>query len=452
MNVSQWLEEKGGKQVHPLFQEQGVIGQNKYAGVFSEEFLPDLQGRKGIEVYKEMSDNDDMIGSILFAVEMLIRQVEWHCVPGGEATVDQEAARFVQSCLDDMEQSWQDTISEILSFLVYGWSFHEICYKRRMGKSNKKYLSSRYHDGLIGWRKLPIRSQDTLYRWEYNDRDELTGMSQMAPPDYLIRTIPLEKALHFVTRSRKNHPEGRSILRNCYVDYYYKRRFRQIEGIGIERDLAGLPVIQPPEGVNIWDSSDRDMMKALSYAENLVRTIRRDEKEGVVLPYGWTLSLLNGGSRRQFEIGNVIERMDNRMAMTCMADFVLLGHQQTGSFALSSDKTRLFAVAIGTYLDIICEVFNTQGIPRLIELNSKHFQGFSNYPKLLHGDIEKPNLLELASYLEKISNIGLLTPDHEIERQLRQLADLPKMTQAERESPEEKKRKKSSIFPKKGSC
>lgn len=393
--------------------------------MFQEEFLTELQGRKGIEVYKEMSDNDSIIGSILFAIEMLIRQASWDIEAQGNSKKDREAAEFVKSCLEDMQQSWQDTISEILSFLIYGWSYHEICYKRRLGKNNRNSLSSKYNDGLIGWQKLPIRSQDTLWRWEYDENDELIGMSQMAPPDYQIRTIPLEKALHFVTKSRKANPEGRSILRNCYTSYYYKKRFQQIEGIGVERDLAGLPMIQPPENVNLWDTADPDSMKAFAYAENLVKNIRRDSKEGVVLPFGWKLELLSGGSKRQFEIGSIIERIDNRMAMTCMADFVLLGHQQTGSFALSSDKTKLFAVAIGTYMDIICDTFNTQAIPRLIDLNRNHFQGMKEYPKLVHGDIEKPNPLEIASVYEKIISCGGLPPDETIENKLRELLDLP---------------------------
>lgn len=412
-----------------MFTEYGRSGQNKYAGIIFEEFLHELQGRKGIEVYKEMSDNDDIIGSILFAIEMLIRQVQWDVMPGGRKKKDKQAAEFIRSCMDDMQQSWQDTVSEILSFLNFGWSYHEICYKRRMGKNKDNNLNSKYNDGLIGWKKLPIRSQDTLYRWEYNDEDELTGLTQITPPDYIIRTVPVEKALHFVTKSRKTNPEGRSILRNCYTDYYYKKRFRQIEGIGVERDLAGLPMIQPPENVNIWDESDPDMCKALAYAENLVRNVRRDSKEGIVLPYGWTFSLLSGGSRRQFEIGTIIERIDNRMAMTVLADFVLLGHQQTGSFALSSDKTRLFAVAIGTYLDIICEVFNHKAIPQLMELNAGHFKGITDYPLLVHGDIEKPNLMELASFIEKMAGIGLLTPDENLERMVRELGELPQLVE-----------------------
>lgn len=414
-----------------VFTEYGKIGQNKYSGIFYEDFLKELQGIKGIEVYKEMSENDDIIGSIMFSIEMLIRQVDWNVEPRGTTQKDKDAAEFINGCLYDMQDSWQDTLSEILSFLIYGWSYHEICYKRRMGKSKNGILNSKYNDGLIGWKGFPIRSQDTLYKWEYNENDELIGMSQTAPPDYAVRTIPIDKALHFRTKSRKNNPEGRSILRNSYTNYYYKKRFRQIEGIGVERDLAGLPVIKAPENLDLWDDSNETAMQALAYAERLVRNIRRDEKEGVVLPFGWELSLLSGGGKRQFEIGNIIDRIDNRMAMTCMADFILLGHQQVGSFALSSDKTKLFSVAIGTYLDIICEVFNNKAIPKLIDLNEAHFGGITDYPELIHGDIEKQNIAEFAAYLEKMVGIGAVTPDEELEKYVRSLGNLPELLNAE---------------------
>ncbi len=93
------------------------------------------------------------------------------------------------------------------------------------------------------------------------------------------------------------------------------------------------------------------MARALAYAEKLVRNIRRDEKEGIVLPHGWTFSLVSGGSRRQFEIGSIIERIDNRMAMTCMADFVLLGHQQTGSLGFYKENFFLLRRKIVSIFD-----------------------------------------------------------------------------------------------------
>ena len=142
--------------------EYGRIGQKRYAGVILEEYQAELRGRRGIEMFKEMSESDSVIGSMLFAAEMLIRQATWDVEPQGDTEKDKEAAEFVKSCMDDMSETWQDTISEILSFLVYGWSWHEICYKRRMGKTKDAETNSKYEDGLIGWQKLPIRAQDTF--------------------------------------------------------------------------------------------------------------------------------------------------------------------------------------------------------------------------------------------------------------------------------------------------
>ena len=276
----------------PSMKEYGRIGQRRYAGMFSEEFLRELQGKRGIEVYREMSENDEICGAIIYAIETLIRQTDWNVQPGGDSAKDRECAEFVESCMNDMQDTWTDTISEILSFLAYGWSYHEIVYKRRTGNSRDPRQNSKFTDGLIGWQKLPIRAQETLFRWEYDEADNLTGMTQLPPPDYRMATIPIEKALHFRTKSRKNNPEGRSILRSAYRAWYFKRRIQEIEGIGIERDLAGLPVLTPPEQYDIWNAEDPRMNEMRQRAEAIVRNIRRDATEGIVKPFGWTLELL----------------------------------------------------------------------------------------------------------------------------------------------------------------
>ena len=405
--------------------EIGRIGQKRYGGLFYEEFLLELRGRKGIEVYREMSENDDIIGAILFAIEMLIRQAIWTVEPGGDTAKDIEAAEFVEGCLDDMQDTWTDTISEILTFIVYGWSFHEIVYKRRMGRTKNPKTNSKYNDGLIGWRKLPIRAQETLYQWEYDDEDNLIAMTQLPPPNFGLLTIPMTRGLLFRTKSRKGNPEGKSILRNAYRSWYFKKRLQEIEGIGIERDLAGLPVIIAPENMNIWDEDDPDMVSIRTGLEEMVRSIRVDEREGIVLPFGYDLKLLSSAGSKAINTSNVIERYDKGIAMTVLADFIFLGHESVGSFALSSDKTELFAMAIGAYLDIICETFNSQGIPSLIDINGDHFKGITDYPTLTHGDVETEDVYKLATYVKDLTVSGAMIPDEGLEEYLRKIAGLP---------------------------
>lgn len=408
--------------------EIGRIGQRRYGGIFYEEFLPELQGTRGMKAYREMADNDDTVGAIMFAIKMLIRHVSWSIEPCGDGTKDREAAEFIESCMDDMQCTWTDTISEILSFLVYGWSFHEIVYKRRMGKTRNRRTNSKYSDSLIGWQKLPVRSQDTLYQWEYDSKDNLKGMTQMPPPDFGLFTIPIQKALLFRTESAKDNPEGRSILRNAYRPWYFKRRIQEIEAIGIERDLAGLPVFYAANDIDIWNAEDPEMVRLHSMLLRMVKNIRRDEYEGLVLPDGYRFELVSTGGTRQFDTNAIINRYDTKIAQTVLADFIMLGHEKVGSFALSSDKTELFSVAISSFLDIICETFNSQGIPSLIDMNGSHFEGITDYPAMRHGDIEEKDIQKMGQYIRDMVGIGIVVPDDGLEDYAREIGGLPERT------------------------
>ncbi|MBR1806548.1 MAG: hypothetical protein IJ774_09215 [Selenomonadaceae bacterium] len=407
--------------------ELGRVGAKRYGGLFYEEFLPELRGIRGVRVYEEMSENDDVCGAILFAIKMLIRQASWSVQTASSREIDRQAAEFVESCLHDMQSTWTDTVSEILSFLAYGWSVHEIVYKRRMGQKKNPQLESKFDDGLIGWQKLPIRCQESLYEWEFDSHDNLTAFVQMPAPDFQIIRIPVEKLLLFRTESRKDNPEGRSILRNAYRSWYFKKRIQEIEGIGVERDLAGFPVLIAPEGIDIWSPQNAALLKTCN---DFVSNIRRDALEGLTIPAGWELKLLSTGGSRQFDTSKIIERYDTRIAMTVLADFLFLGHEKSGSWALSSDKTELFSMAIGAYLDIICETFNRKAIPALIEINRKNFNG-ADYPQLVHGDIETQDLAKLGTFLKDMSGIGLITPDDELEEYLREQAGLPTKVDAD---------------------
>lgn len=411
-----------------ILKELGVVGQRKFDGVFFEEFEDKLIGKRGVEVFKEMSVNDETIGAVLFAIEMLVKQCDFYVEPAGNTEDDIRAKEFIEECLSDINPGWESTLSEILSFLTYGWSIQEICYKRRLGEKEDLCETSKYNDGLIGWAKFATRSQDTLYKWVYNEHDDLVAFSQMSPTDFNVRTVPMSKCLHFKTQSQKENPEGRSILRTSYRAYYFKSRIQVIEGIGIERDLVGLPVLTPDENSDIFDASDPDNAIKRAYAEAVITNIRRDEQEGIILPPGWEIKLLQSGGSRQFDVGEVIERYDKKIASSVLADFITLGHNGTGSYALSENKTMTFFLAISSYLDLISDVFNNQAIPRLINLNRDKFRGISGFPRMIHTNIEKRDLGELKDYVEGLVRIGAITPDEELEKYLRQEGDLPIIT------------------------
>lgn len=414
--------------------EVGATGLRRFSGFIFEEFLQELTGWKGIAVYKEMSKNDATVKACLTTIKMMCRRVPWRTQAASEEQFDIDAAEFLETCMDDMSMTWTDVIIEALSMLEYGFCVQEIVYKRRCGDSLDPAYRSKHSDGRIGWRKLSIRSQDTIYRWQFDDKGGIQGVEQLAPPHYCHVTIPVEKMLLYRTTTDKNNPEGESILRGAYRSWYMKKNIENIEGIGLERDLAGLPMAYVPS--EIMSTNATAAQKAiLAEVKNIVTNVRRDEQEGIVFPMIYDaggkplyeFKLLSTGGQRQFDTDKVITRYKVEIAQSMLADFIMLGHDKTGSYALSSSKTDIFAVAIGAFLDIIADTINRYAVPRLFALNDIQC---SAYPKIMHGDLDAVDLKELGDYLVKLTQSGMPlfpTLDGELEKYLMKVANLPEI-------------------------
>ena len=414
--------------------EIGSSGLHQFGGEIQQDFLRQLRGKQAYANYREMADNGPVVGAMLHAIEMLIRAVDWSVEPADDA--DERAvaeAEFVSSCLTDMSTSWADTLAAILGFLVYGYSYHEIVYKRRQGYTKDARTRSKYSDGRVGWRKLPTRSQETIDRWDLDTNGGIRGAYQMDPnsPKKGVTFLPIEKCLLFRTTSKLNNPQGRSILRNAFIPWYYKRRIQEIEAIGIERDLAGLPVaLVPPQLLS--NAATAEERAALDAIKQIVRNVKRDEQEGIVFPLAYDpetgnpaydLKLLSTGGRRQFDTDAIIGRYDQRIAMTVLADFLLLGHEAVGTQALSVSKVDLFVRSLDAFLSEIAEVFNNHAIPRLMRLNGVD-EGLS--PTLTWSTPKSVDLGAIGSFVTSLAQAGApLFPDENLEGYLRSIAGLP---------------------------
>lgn len=370
-----------------------------------EDFLPKLKSLRGrMKVYKEMK-TDPTVGAILFAIEMHLRKVSWHVEPLDDTSEEAHRdAEFVEECRTDMSHTFQDFLSEVLSMLPFGFSVHEIVYKQG-------------EDGMIRWKKLPIRSQDTVYKWHFDSQGGLDGFEQWAPLKGRRVFIPIEKALLFRPSIYKGNPEGQSVLRTAYRPWYFRTKLETIEAIGLERDLTGYPVLNVPFDLFVGDELSDEMR---SYAESMITRIRKDEQMGAVLPPGWELDLLSAQGTSKPDTGAVIQRYDVRIAQSLLSDIIMLGHQRAGSYALSEQKYQLFITALSSWLDSIAEVFNRYAIPRLLALNGKNTK-----LRLVHDPVAGIDPTTLANVLFRLVRVKGIEPDGKLERYLRNFLGLP---------------------------
>ncbi len=409
----------------------GGTGLRHTGGFIHEEFLRDLRGEAGNRKYREMADNSYVIGAFLFAINTLIRGVEWTVQAADDTTEAEDVKVFVEEVLQDMRSSMDTVLDEVCSMFTYGFAPMEIIWKRREDGSDEVGLPiSKYPDGKIGIKAISLRAQETIFQWDIDDSDgTINGLHQHPlnrPPCY----IPMAKVLLFRTSATKNNPQGRSILRNAYRAWYFATRIEEIEAIGVERDLAGLPMVRIPSQFMRADADPQDKAVYKAY-QTLVQNVRRDKMEGIVLPsdktkdghYLYDFTLLTTAGSRAFDTNKVLTRHDRAMATAVLADFIFLGQQAVGSFALSSDKTALFAASIQAFLDkAIAQNLNENLISRLLHLNGINMD---LAPKLVPGAIEEASLAEVTDFISKLTGAGaMFFPDRELENDLRKKAGL----------------------------
>lgn len=416
-----------------VYPELGVTGLKRYSGFVQDEFLPELRGQRGMQIYREIRDNSAKVGAALGAAEMAALGVEWYVEPGENDTNAAERAAFVESCRHDMSFTWRETIREAWTMLPFGFAPLEIVYKRRSGDTADPRGRSRFDDGLISWRKLPLRAQETIQQWDFDDEGGIQGLYQLAPPSYQRVFIPIEKLLLFRTRTERNNPEGRSILRSSYESYYRVKRIKDTLCIGVERDLNGIPVMWvPPE---VLQGATPDMAKAKTDYFTLVKNIRQDEQAGVVLPMVYTegghplykLELLATTGRRQFDLVATIEYFESCIAASLLHDLLMGGQSNTIQYRSAGDPG-MFASAVHGWLDIICDTMNAHAIPRLYRANGWDTKSPA---RLRHGAVKAPDLTKLADFVSKLAPTSFLTPDSALERHFRRIAGLPEQDQAQ---------------------
>jgi hypothetical protein len=415
--------------------EVGDTGLRHQNGVLYEEHRQALQGDRATQVWKEMSEEDSTIGAALLAIDNLVRRVPWDFEPAPDSGKEGERwADLCQSALGDMSMSWPDTVSSIFSMVPYGWSYHNVVTKHRNGEQPYRPddpdapASSDYEDGLIGWRVISPRSQDSKLRWELDSRGNVRGMWQqpIVGPAVLI---PIERSALFRTSVKKNSPEGISALRTAHWAYFALRRIEISEGIGVERDLCGIPVGGAPNEY-LKSNAKPEHKAAVAGMKKALMNIRNNENAALIWPTEYDndhnekfpLKLMTSGGRRQFDVSAIIQRKRAEMAGCLLADWLTLGHEANGSRAVAMPKMDLFQTCLGTWTQSVANIWDAHLTPRLMRANGV---ARKLSPKLRPGKVDQVDIEQFAQAWSALVNSGAITNTAETERWTRQQVGAP---------------------------
>lgn len=381
--------------------EIGAPGLPLFSGRLALDTNIRLRWPRAGRIYRDMLDNEPAAGALRTAVMTLLRS-DLQVTPGGSSRLDARIAGHIEHSLTTMRQPLGTALRQMASAYFYGFSVAEIVYRRNP-------------DGTVGWADFAPRRQETLERWDTDARGRLTGFVQRPAPDYVLRTIPLTKAVHVLADDMDASPEGRGALRPMYRYWYMVTQFELLFGIALERFGTGIPVFQRVDNTVVLTEAQEDALADQAAA------LRQNEEAFVLLPPGLTFQFAQSPGLNAATYLDAIQAYRVWMLATGLAEFIALGTGETGSFALGKSKIDLFLKALTGLQDKLCEAINRQAIPRLLRANGWRV---SEPPTVSLPAVREYDLEKLGAFAKLLSEIGAFHATPEDEAWFRGISDL----------------------------
>lgn len=404
--------------------ETGYTGLRVVAKQIQEEANKSFRWPNNLRIVSEMG-YDPTIATAFNVYRMMLDGVEWCVEPPEDASdVEKQRAEFVQTCMRDMESSWSQFITEVSTYLEYGFQITEKVYRRRLKKNGSKF-----NDGLIGIKKLSPRSQDTISDWYYSeDGRDLLGVGQSLmnlenqwkyeklKNENGVLFLDRKKILIFTADGTKGNPQGRSLLKSVFLPYKQMTLLKDQLMLGISKDLQGLPAIGIPAKLLSVDASDADKASAQQFVD-MANNLVKGTQSGIVYPLmnddngnpTIKIELLEAKYGKSFDIPKVIEALQTDILTALSVDVVKLGANSVGSYSLASSKENLLAMAVEYRLKEIREVLNADLMRSIYELNGWNTDRMATFE---FGDIVSVDWDELSKMYQRTKSVGMLPRTH----------------------------------------
>ena len=425
-------KQKINKAVSPLDQperfrlgEMSSLGIRHFGGVTQDELKAELNWPRSINTFRDMSYHS-AVNAPLTLFENIISKATWTYKPPADATEEEkEQAKIINQMMQDMEQPWSEFIRDVLSSNVFGFSVHEKVFRKRY-KAN----GSLYDDGIIGWKKLPIRVQESISKFIFSeDGNEIIGVQQnlSAINDTYNRfskranliNIPRSKFLLFRTGKHRGDPFGKSPLRDAYLAWRFLSALEELEATGVAKDLNGLPVLYLPAQYLATDAPP-EVQAIRLYYENVMRNLQMNEQSAVILPQMiepesrtqmFKLDLLSVDGKKNFDISKIKEYYKTLIFVSLFADILIQGTTSTGSFALGTIKNSLSGAYAERLISSIAEVLQNDLIKMTYQLNG---WDESRMGKFDFDGIEPADLETFSKAVQRMGATGYLPKSLEV--------------------------------------
>lgn len=409
----------------------GVVGVAVHGGYIEDnEKNAELSGSKRYTTYSELLSNTSIIAAGVRYFLNLVAKAEITIKPHEDDT-DGELAQLVEDALKkDSTTPLHRMVRRAAMYRFYGFSLQEHTWKK-------------HEDGHWTLKDVAPRAQKTIEQWDMNPDGTVLGAVQIAPQDAEPIYLPREKLVYLVDDTLSDSPEGLGLFRHLVSPAKRLARYEQLEGLGFDNDLRGMPVLRGPlnelrkrvKGEDMTKVERNAMLKPITdFANGHVRGANQslildsethETQDDAARPsnvYKWDIELLKADSRGSLkELAAAIERINREIARILGVEQLLLGDGK-GSYALSKDKTNSFFLVADSTLKEVIEAIHDDLITIMFRLNG---WDPALMPEVEAEAIRFQDIEKIVTALRDMANAGaVLAPDDPAINEVRALLGL----------------------------
>ncbi|MBQ0112865.1 MAG: hypothetical protein KBT03_07035 [Bacteroidales bacterium] len=406
--------------------EIGTANSKRYDqySVYNRVDPKELEFPHSVYTYDEMSNNVT-IASATTAVDIIALRVPRYITPYDDSETHKQRAKFLDECLgitkdaNDMTHSFDDFLREALSMNKYGFSIHEKVFRLR----RKKY-GSKFDDGKVGIKRLPIRPQYSIEEFVYSDDGrDLLGVKQALNTKNMstasiaklinntLAMIPRDRFMLFNAGVSTGKAEGVSPLRGVYYAWRELLRYKDLENIASSKNLNGLPVLYMPAESMIDDPDDPDSAVFRTLRDGISK-ISVGQQTSLLLPSDresdsgaggklYDFQLMSASSSNITAISATIKRLTDEILQCLFADIL----QSDGN--ADDTKTTMMNMYVENRIKEIFTKINTDLIPDLWERNG---WDVTKLPQIEYGTLKEVSMSDFAKAVQQTKAVKFLPP------------------------------------------
>jgi hypothetical protein len=399
------------------------------------EMVPELTWPLSVAVYDKMRKSDGQFGGILRAMMLPITNAKWDLITEG---VKPEVVALVRGELGMSEPGktqqrrrregivWRDHVKDALLMMPFGHMVFEQVYA--VGKpSDEQAKAGLTKDKVIHLRKLAPRYPRTLTEIRVARDGGLEGIFQNQPPylpsdrmqSFAPIFIPVSQLVFYCMEREGADWTGTSVFRSAYKNWFLKEVLLRLSAQVLERNGMGLPVVTY--------SNDGAVTKQDALA--IARAARAGADAGVAVPEDAKFEMI-GVSGTVPDILPYINYHDQAASRSLLAMFMDLGHDN-GARSLGETFVDLFTANLQYFAEQIADTATEHIVRDLVEWN---YGPDEPYPIVTPGDMSA-NKEVTSTVLGALVSAKLVTPDGDLEDEVRRRYGLPEANEERRPAP-----------------